>query len=275
MRNPHPDFKLTEEETQVLIGSLLGDGNLTCIGINPYFRESHCLAQQEYLEWKVRELYRLGAKLTPLRVRKGGQEVVSFRTRSLPNLKPLWKAFYPSGKKVFPDQIWSLNSLGLAVWYQDDGSLQGRVAQLHTEGRSLSENKWLAEEFFPIQFSLNPIVSRKGPGHLGGAQRSYLLFRVDETEKLIEIVSPHIHPVMSYKINLPPRINNPGKLDPNELIRVNASLPRKQWDWLGAQAILSGVELGDIISEIIQAVRVKKSYEDFVKRVVHLSSIGG
>ena len=209
MRVPNKPFALNSEETQVLLGSLLGDG---CIGAlrtgrrNCLFSENHCMAQEAYLQWKATQLRRLGSHIyirsTRDRNNIGGvHPTIALWTRRWPMLTELRGIFYPQGKKIVPkDKIWELGLEGLAVWWMDDGSYhqQHRNGRLCTQGFTKEDNRWLAEHFFPKQFGLEPKVYSRHRGVRGS--HSYLRFSRVETKKLVEFLKSLIHPTLRYKL---------------------------------------------------------------------------
>jgi len=110
---------VNNEEFQVLIGSLLGDG---CIIIptgckNAIYEEPKKSSDEEYLKWKAKILRRFGPRLCY------ANGYIKLYTRVHPELTELRKRWYPNGKRsIVPGDVEKLDALGLAVWYQDDGS---------------------------------------------------------------------------------------------------------------------------------------------------------
>lgn len=186
----------------------MGDSNLSARGKrfpNPRLRTGHSIRQEQYVRWLAQQLEELGTRIS-LRTRttrNSSREhpIINLKTQSLPALQPFYQAFYPQGKKVVPRELLFqfMGPLGLAVWYMDDGNYNSRKrdSRLSTESFTNEENDWLAEEFFPRQFNLYP--SRLLSNRL--KTYSYLKFTVPETRKLVDVVRPHMHPMMRYKLN--------------------------------------------------------------------------
>lgn len=118
-------LSLTDEQKEVIIGCMLGDGHLLERGV---FKVSHAYHQYEYLK-RVREILHplSGPMAYEEKTMKGSGEVraaFGFRTSQHVWLKAMRKMFYPEGKRVFPAPLLdSLSERSLAFWYFDDGTL--------------------------------------------------------------------------------------------------------------------------------------------------------
>src|SRR5256714_4155707 len=114
--------RLSEQQWQVVLGSLMGDGNLSPnlqdrSGVR--FRLRHRASQAAHLDWKVSLL---GHIKCARRVDRRGAVFADFTP--LPELDELRRAVYlGDGRKHLSwDYLKTLTPLALAVWYLDDGS---------------------------------------------------------------------------------------------------------------------------------------------------------
>lgn len=115
---------LTEEQREIILGSLLGDGHLLERGV---FKVSHYQEQFDYLT----EMHRaLSPHTLPIwyeeKEMDNGRQTFAFGFRTVQHewLKAIRHVFYPNGDKVFPDTVLSiLTPRSLAYWYFDDGHL--------------------------------------------------------------------------------------------------------------------------------------------------------
>ncbi|MCX7688912.1 MAG: hypothetical protein N2045_13170, partial [Fimbriimonadales bacterium] len=112
----------------IVVGSVLGDGNLTPISKRKGEAMLHVgyhSSALEYLKWMHRELEVLG--VNPIQPKRGFQQH-HFYTKPHRELGILREVFYPQGRKIVPDCIGDLlvDPVSLAVWYMDDGSLDFR-----------------------------------------------------------------------------------------------------------------------------------------------------
>lgn len=119
---------MNEKIKAILIGLTLGDGYLT-----PFVGASRRSRMEikgdnknlSYLRWLHSQLKPIGVSdLKP----KRNYHQHRFYTKTTKETGKLRELFYPSGQKIIPRSIKKLlkNPLSLAVWYQDDGSLDYR-----------------------------------------------------------------------------------------------------------------------------------------------------
>lgn len=177
---------ISENVQQVLIGSLLGDGSIPFRQKGICFSEGHSVKQLDYLKWKVGLLSPcFGGSLSI------GHKMTSFRTRSHPKFTEMRRLWYPNGKKRLPEgEFQKLNELGLAIWYMDDGNYNysQHICTLPIYSRKGQEN--FIQKWFKERWGLNPHITY-GPT---------LQFSVKDSDKLLHLIAPHIHPSMVYKL---------------------------------------------------------------------------
>lgn len=199
--------ELTENEKQVLYGSLLGDGALTVkegYSKNATFTEGHCLEQRPYLEWKAEQLVRFKPVVRDLNLK---ENIKAFKingkcqlyTSPAPILNKLYLKFYGKKKIVTRELLDELTPLGLAVWYMDDGSYVGSKnspnSVLYTNCFSYEEHE-IMQDWFKERWNIDVrILEQEKKYH-------YLRFPVSETVKLHNIIKQHIHFCMIYKIGV-------------------------------------------------------------------------
>jgi len=189
------DIKLSSDEDQIILGSLLGDMycgiHHTCK--NAHIEEAHSKKQFSYLYWKLEKLSSLTFNL-----RKTKIGALHFDSRVHPILNSYYRLFYKDGKKtVNRDILDKLDALGIAVWYMDDGSYpkNSYSCTLHTNGFSHEENV-LIKQWFEEKWDICPKIT----SFLKGIKRYYFLrFPAKESRKLIELIKPYIHQSMQYK----------------------------------------------------------------------------
>lgn len=115
------NIEMTEEEKQIVYGTLLGDGHLSIIKERPFLRVEHGAKQKEYAEWKYKKLENLTTKKGVI---KSNRDSYYFGTRCIGDLEYFYKLFYtPEGVKRLPQDFEAfINPLSLAVWFLDDGT---------------------------------------------------------------------------------------------------------------------------------------------------------
>ncbi len=198
---PH---RLSKQQRQVVMGSLMGDG---CLSPNlrgrsgVRFRMGHGARQETYLDWKVSLLGNVPCSRT--RNDKGAVFA------PLPELGGLREDVYAGdGKKHLSwDYLKGLTPLALAVWYMDDGSftLRSKGVQQRTKGGT-GRAEICVEAMSPE--SRDRLVQYLRDSHgldvklrvAGVAGKSVLQFTTAATEKFQKLVAPYIHPSMDYKV---------------------------------------------------------------------------
>jgi recombination protein RecA len=233
---------LSEQQLQVVLGSLLGDGDLSPnrrgrSGVR--FRLGHGARQCAYLDWKTSLLGNIGHST---RVNAKGAKYVDFTP--LPELHELWSAVYFGGKKVISDEyLKALTPLALAIWYADDGSVSLRSAglQQRTIGGSgrieicveaMSEGSRVRmRDYLQDVWGLDVRLRSAG-----ARQQAVLVFSTASSARFCEIVAPFVPESMSYKL-LPrfrgqcvvqPEFVEPGRmLMPADVLDVHVKPPTR------------------------------------------------
>lgn len=200
-------LSLNSLQREVLIGTLLGDGYLypTVSGKYAYLRICHGPKQKDYVWWKYG--YFQDWVLSPPRYQLQNKAIPQlggyywFKTIAHRQFLEYRQIFYLNREKIVPPNIGELlvSPLSLAVWYMDDGSLNGRVLHLNTQGFSEKENLLLRSVLkhnFGIDCSLNK------SGNIG---KGYILYVPKaEAEKFLSLIDQHLRECMSYKTFLTP-----------------------------------------------------------------------
>jgi recombination protein RecA len=182
----------SDEQEQILLGSLLGDG---CIlqrtSRNCVYSETHSIHQLDYISWKQKKMYPFIQK-----VQVGHKQVSAYmKSVALPQLGFYRNVFYPKDDKIVPvESLAWMNELAVAVWYMDDGSISknNKNIKFSTHGFTPSSvgmlQGWLATKF--------DIISRVY------YDRNYPFLQImhNSNDKFISLVEPYIIPSMRYKL---------------------------------------------------------------------------
>jgi len=129
-------YRLGPLQWQVVLGGLMGDGNLSPSRIpgslGTRFRMGHGARQLDYLDWKASLFGNIGQSR---RVNAKGAGFVDLTP--LPELAELREAVYlGDGRKHLSwEYLKALTPLALAVWYCDDGSFQVRAKGMQERTR--------------------------------------------------------------------------------------------------------------------------------------------
>jgi len=196
-------MELTQQQIDVLVGTILGDGFLQKTGEkNARLRLEHGDKQKTYVLWKGNIFGRLfqGAPSYLERIHPKTKETYKYcrwQSSASPSFGKWRKYFYPNGKKIIPSDLGDFlkNPITLAVWYMDDGYFNkidrnsfvylGRVTLAEAEilQKAISKN-------FGIETT---IYDKKNKGFA-------LFFGARETEKLQTLIKPFIIESLQYKL---------------------------------------------------------------------------
>jgi recombination protein RecA len=188
-----PDYRLTEDQQQLLLGGSLGDGSLrTQGGHSAHFRVAHAPAQKDFLEWKH-------AMLAPFALAVGPVgHGIGFSTLTMPALGDLRVELYDGrGRRtVKATTLERLDARGLAVWYGDDGSLDGSYAGWG-HGKAHLNNTSLRGE---ARAAVRAYLERIGVGCPRDDGRRFS-FDSEQTARLHRLIAPYVHPAVDDKIH--------------------------------------------------------------------------
>jgi recombination protein RecA len=199
--------RLSDQQMQVVLGSLMGDGNLSPNRrgrSGTRFRLGHGARQAAYLNWKVSLLGNIECTRT-----SNAKGAVFADFTPLPELAELHEAVYfGDGKKHLSwDYLKELTPLALAIWYMDDGcfTLRSKGVQERTQGGS-GRIEICVEAMSPgsrerLAQHLRDAYGLDVKLHASGtAQKSILRFTTSASEKFQKLVGPFVHPSMEYKL---------------------------------------------------------------------------
>lgn len=196
------DVSLTEEQEQMILGSLLGDLNLSHPQSNRHNNSRlaivHSVKQKALFMKKVEILgefmgaYRLE---TPPPDKRTGKIYQTYRgnSHSHPIFTNIYNILYINKVKTVTEEYLSKihHPIALAYWFMDDGSKNGEIA---TRLFSISEcellQKWLLEKF-NTQSTI-----RKDKNH----DWTYVYIKQESRSHFEELIKPYIIPEMYYKL---------------------------------------------------------------------------
>lgn len=187
----------TEEEFQVILGSLLGDGNLHKYHKNggSILTIAHCEQQKEYIEYKWNYLKRFVSeikhyKFTDSRRKNPIYYNYSIHTKSNLAFNNLRQRWYTPKKKINKEDLYKIEPLGLAIWYMDDGNKLDYGATLCTNCFSI-EDLEIIQQMFIEKFNIQTHFYEK-------THVTYIPSK--EFPKFKKLIEPYIIPSMQYKI---------------------------------------------------------------------------
>ncbi len=195
----NPLLLVSQEEHDLILGSLMGDASIRQREKNSCFRLSHSLKQKSYAEYKKNLLKDFNIsefREVKRKIRDAFIHAIDFSTKTHSVFNYYRKLFYENGiKRINSDILNQLSPQSLAIWICDDGSYdntQGYIV-LCTNSFTLEEHE-LMKDFFRKKFNLDPTIGFRDKKYY------YLRFKQGDSKKLIEIIKPFIPKCMLYKI---------------------------------------------------------------------------
>lgn len=183
---------LTEEQKQIIVGCLLGDGAMR-IKTNALLEINHCFEQKGLVDWIHANLKEFVG--TAPKIRKGNGKRVAYRftTKSLPPFTDLYKQFFRNGRKIIPTGI-ILSPLVLAVWFMDDGNRSRTSIYLNTQQFSLEEQRLLCTMLYK-QWQIETTLNK---------DKHYwrIRIRINSVKKFVDLIKPYLLPEFYYKLPL-------------------------------------------------------------------------
>src|SRR3989338_5540333 len=181
-------LKLNNNQRQILVGLILGDGHLETQNKGKTFRlkVEHALNQKECV-------------LTPPQIKLqtvGGivRQKYWFSTISTGSFRFYGQLFYVDHKKVVPKMIVKLvETLTLAVWFMDDGSLKSQFHKariINTQCFKISDLQRL-QGMLLKKFNIPTTLRRQKEG-------SQIYIPSQSVERFVSLVKPYIIPSMEY-----------------------------------------------------------------------------
>jgi recombination protein RecA len=199
--------RLSDQQLQLVLGSLMGDGNLspnTRGRSGTRFRMGHGAKQAAYLDWKVSLLGNIECSRT-----SNAKGAVFADLTPLPELAEIHEAVYfgDGQKHLCWDYLKELTPLALAVWYMDDGcfTVRSKGVQERTQGGT-GRIEICVEAMSPgsrerlVQYLRDTQGLDVKLRSSGARDVAVLQFTTSASEKFQKLVAPFIHPSMEYKL---------------------------------------------------------------------------
>lgn len=187
--------------TQLILGSILGDGHLCKIigaAKNSRLQLYHGIKQKEYIQYKIDLLknYNLNGKLSYInskdtRVKAGFSESYGSKSVSHPIFSYYRTNFYIDNVKVLNKEILKkLDAFGLAIWFMDDSSKATSGYQIQTCSFSKEEIVFLME-LLKQNFNIDATYQQHD---------NILYIKANSVETFNNLVEPYVIPSMKYKL---------------------------------------------------------------------------
>lgn len=231
-------FESRKEFKGAVIGMVLGDGYLpkmTEAMKNTSLSIRHGIAQKDYAEYKADFLRWLTSvdvkeREQSFQYKDGAQRIIDVRTKTHPIYTKLRNRFYYINRKTVTEHLMKcLTPLGLALWYQDDGSLvyHGGYQEVYINSQNfnLTEQELMARHL-QKQFGLQFRVNR--------SQSNYYSLRLRRKDRalFIDLIGEFVAPSMRYKVEITDDKNQKARKDYCDLRRLKTPQRRKSISFL-------------------------------------------
>jgi len=188
-----PDYSLTDDQYQLLLGSGLGDGSFRMVGRHSaHFRVAHAPRQKDYTAWKHAMLQPFSRPIG--RVGNG----FGFSTLTMPALAELHRSLYhPEGYRIAASS--ALDQLGpraLAAWYGDDGTFEGSYARWGKGKAGICNTSLEGESRAAVVAALR----RSGFDAVRDTGRGFW-FNSKDTARFHDLIAPYLHPAVDHKLH--------------------------------------------------------------------------
>ena len=188
--------KLSEKQSDLMIGSVLGDGHIDKRETQPLFILSHAENQKEYLYWKY-EIMKDFCNIEPV-VYKGSKQEFNGKMYNCQNsyrmATRIQNCFIKYREMSIIELLKELNEFSFSIWILDDGH-RSRSNWSLCVARFSEEEKNCAIEIINKAFGLSAYIQN--------SDKRYLNFTSNDSRKLDEIIKrniPNNLDIVKYKI---------------------------------------------------------------------------
>ena len=246
-------INLTYEQYQILLGSLLGDGSINKYANRASYTTNHSYKQIEYVDWiynKLKNICRSKPKLT----RNGGWGTYNYQLSTLGRIEilDLYNILYINNiKTVTMEYLSKLDTLGLAVWFMDDGS----YGSLSTHSFSKEENE-LISEFLYYKWTIKTKVKKY-------KNKDLYYLQINNMKYFSELISEYIHPSLQYKLYSDQQVPNKKITFPNKIEETISTLNKKK---------ITYIKEVNTRAKYLYSIEVEKNHNYFVNGILTKNS---
>ena len=191
------EYILNDIEFQVFLGCLLGDGSISKGSHTSRFCFTHSEKQKEYGIWKSSMLKNVMMLYTSFdRIvrfdKRTNREYIAYCswTKHLKFLKRYRDKWYINGiKRIQKDDLFKLDALGLAIWFQDDGYKCASGYYISTLCFPY-EDILIVKDYFHEKWGIEVKVQKNNEIYIPAKYR----------DRFTKIIKPYIHDVCKYKL---------------------------------------------------------------------------
>ena len=192
--------RLTDVQRQFLIGTMLGDGHLACVGKKQSVRLSicHSIKQADYFFWKKELMQPYINNVNVYKETKRNSVRLSSASIFHNEFVFFHKLFYDNRKKVIRQELMSyLTPFAMAIWVMDDGwKLHNCNIRISSESFTKEENETL-QNIIKMKFGINCKVNEYSKNN---KKYYYLSFNKRNSILLTRLIEPYMRDSLKYKL---------------------------------------------------------------------------
>lgn len=215
-KHKNPEKVLTLKEEEFIFGKVLGDGSIYkgTSSLNCRLGFAHTSSQKEYVDYCYSFIKDWCNNPPVYREQKRDPKIYKnpvikkyvLETISHPEFSRLRRYFYEYDRKIINKDILSnITPLSLAIWYQDDGSLEVDSRTKIATGMKLHTNQFpiysvnLICDWLKTTYDINCNVNKSQIGKDGNSQYCVRISK-KSIKDFSDLISPFVVNSMKYKI---------------------------------------------------------------------------
>lgn len=188
------DLELTPLQKQVVIGKILGDGNIR----DNYLTFSHEKSYEDYIRWTLKCLGSIASPTIQTWISGFGSDMLRAYTGSFRSIGQFARQFYNDKRKFVPSSLVDMTTpIAIAFWYMDDGSLN------HTDGsndRAIFATQSFTDDDCLILIKCLEKFAISARIQKNTKNQNTLVLNADDAELMFLLIAPYIAPSMQYKL---------------------------------------------------------------------------
>lgn len=187
-------INLSQFQKDFLVGTILGDGCLYKEYKTPKLIISHSTKQIDYFNYKINIFTPFIINTPKIYTSKTrNSTTIQASTVTHPDFLYYYNLFYNDKKYISSNLIDHITPLSLAIWIQDDGSLNSVNLRMATQSFTYNDHL-LLQNILKIKFNLETKIKF--------CKYYYLTFDKENTIKISKLCKPFIINSMKYKFLL-------------------------------------------------------------------------
>lgn len=177
-------YKLNEEQFQILLGSFLGDGSLNKQSNFNTYRLNFTQGEKqfEYFKSKISAF-----NLDYRNIKSGYTHKFSVYQSNYTKVFLLEKDIWESLKDI--------NEIGLAIWYQDNGSYVDNRCTINSNQLTYKQTEYI-RNIVKYKYNIDFTIE------ISKGKYYYLRANVENSRRFLSLISKYMHPIMQYKTKI-------------------------------------------------------------------------